>query len=110
MPGLLDVYRQYADTLAEGIKSLEAGLSANFDFQGKTYTLADRVTLHSLYDLYVYRAAREAILAGGQDITIVGRRFTRAQLGEIEKQIQRLEAGAARTERGGIRVRNAVPI
>lgn len=53
--------------------------------------LASRLTQVQA-DLVKYRAARDALLVGGQSVSIGPRSLTRADLAAIEKQIEKLEA------------------
>lgn len=110
MAGLLDVYARRADTLAQGINSLEQGLATSFDYQGTSYNTANRDTLDLLYELALLRAAREAILAGGQQYTLLGRTFQKADFKDITAEIQRIELAVTKTTRGGITVRQVVPL
>lgn len=56
----------------------------------------------------LYCTAEEKILSGAQSYEIGTRSFTMADLGEIKKTIQRLEAELIRWGKG-FRVRRAVP-
>lgn len=108
MAGLLDVYQRRADALAKGINDLERGIVTSFDFEGASYSTANRDALNLLYDLNLYRAAREGIVAGAQQYTLLGRTFIKANLATIEAQIKRLEDLAVKIGRGGMRVRFGV--
>lgn len=110
MPGLLDVYTRRADALALGINSLERGTATSFTYQGTTYTTVERDTLDLLYELALLRAAREAILAGGQQYTLLGRTFQKADFKDITAEILRIELVVTKTTRGGITVRQVVPL
>lgn len=110
MPGLLDVYTRRAQSIATALRALDDGTETSVSFQGVSYVEATRDELDRLYDLNCYLAAREGILAGGQMVMVLGRQFMKANLAEIERQIQRLEGITARAARGGIRLSQGVPV
>lgn len=110
MPGLLDVYTRRAEALASGLRSLDRGTATSFQFEGTTYTATTREAADLQYELYLLKAAREAILAGAQSHTILGRTFQQADLREVSQQLRRLEAELGRATRGGIRTRTLVPL
>lgn len=56
------------------------------------------------------QAAISAILTKGQSFTINGRRLDRADLDALYKREGMLERKLAREARGGMRVRQAVPV
>jgi len=58
--------------------------------------------------LAAYLTAETAVLAG-QDMTIDGTRFTRADLAAVQKGIERWEGRVARLSRTGLRVREVIP-
>jgi len=61
--------------------------------------------------LALVRAAIEAVLAGGQDVTFDGKRVTEADLSQLDKLEQRYEKKAAREARGGgMRMRYGRPL
>ena len=51
-------------------------------------------------DLVKYRAARDAILVGGQAVSVGSRMLTRADLARIESFIEKLEAKEDMLQRG----------
>lgn len=114
MGATTDVWTRRAEALAEGITLLEQG-APSFVFRGTTYQLADLVTLERFYQYALYKGAEEAIVAGAQQHTILGRTFQRAQLSEIRAELRRLEplvltllgTPAGRT---GPRLRQGIPL
>jgi hypothetical protein len=56
-----------------------------------------------------YMAAETKVLAG-QDITIDGTRFTRADLTAVQKGIEVWNARVSRLSRSGISVRQVIPV
>lgn len=74
-------------------------------FLGVSYTPADlEPTLQPLYDLLQLKAAKEAITVGpGQAYGLMGRNWTKADIGELDRQIKQLELKLARKVRGPIR-------
>lgn len=107
---LLQVFTQRAEELAAKLTALDHGDVASFVFLGETYTSAHRTTLDDIYTFHLLQAAREAILAGAQAHTIMGRTFQKAQLSEINNELHRMEVRLARATRAGPRVRHVVPI
>lgn len=55
------------------------------------------------------RRAIVQVLTRGQDVSIAGKRYSRAQLGELRQLKTELEQSVARTRRRGIRTRRVVP-
>lgn len=90
------------------IEAAEAGASTSVTLRGKTWsTLED---LYRLAELVRLDAAIAAIEEGAQSYTIEDHTFSRAQYRDLcdrrDVIVRRLNAVA----RGGIRVRNAVPL
>lgn len=114
MGATTDVFTRRAEALAEGIYLLEQGAAA-FVFLGVTYGAAGIPSLDTLYEYYVARSAREAILAGAQEHTILGRTFKKADLAAVNNTIATLQGkvdivlGTTAT-RTGPRMRQVVPL
>jgi hypothetical protein len=76
-------------------------------------TLADRLTsrlARAEARLTLYVAAETAILQGAQSYSIGNRTLSRADLGRIASEIQRLETEILQLDRGGaIRIQRVVP-
>ena len=56
------------------------------------------------------KTAELAILQRGQSVTVLSRTYTRADLGELRELIRELETKVARETRGGMRMRQGVPL
>lgn len=56
------------------------------------------------------RAAIVAVLTRGQDVTVSGKRYTRANLSELRELRKELEGEVRRESTGGIRTRRGVPL
>lgn len=56
------------------------------------------------------RDAIEAVLTRGQDVSVGGKRYTRANLSELRDLRRELENQVRRESTGGIRMRRGVPL
>jgi hypothetical protein len=56
------------------------------------------------------RTAITAVLTLGQAYTLLGRQFTKADLGELRRMENDLIARSARLSRGGVKIQRVVPL
>lgn len=102
------IWASRADRLARGIAAIEDS-AETVQIDGTSYATADLDTLTKRLDLYRVKAAIEAIEAGAQSYTLLGRVFTKGDLATLYRREADLEGRAVQRARGGMRVRTGIP-
>lgn len=102
------LYAQQLREVYEAISLNEEGGAQSITLRGRIWSTLEE--LYRLADMVRLDAAIAAIEEGAQTYTILDHTFSRAQYTDLVARRDMLSRRAAATARGGIRVRNVVPI